>query len=159
MPQPPQFGSWVGSTQALPHLSRPEVQLKPQVPEEQKAVPPLGAVQALPQAPQFSTSEPVATHCPPQFVVPPGQLSVQTPLEQTLPDVQTVPQAPQLLLSVCLFTHALPQSARPVPQLGVQVPPTQVMEPPAGAAGQTLPHVPQLFLSLDVLTQAPLHLV
>jgi hypothetical protein len=138
-------------------LISPELQLNPQVPEVQNAVPPLGAAQALPQAPQFSTSDPVATHCPLQFVVPVGQLSVQAPFEQTLPDVQTVPQAPQLLLSVCLLTHSPLQRASPVPQLGVQAPLTHAMLPPAGAPGQTLPQLPQLFLSLEVLTHAPLH--
>jgi len=61
-PQPPQFGSWVGFTQVLPHLIRPELQVKPQVPPVQEACPPVGAEQTLPQAPQFCGSEPVATH-------------------------------------------------------------------------------------------------
>ncbi len=159
LPQPPQFGSWVGFTQEAPHLSKPALQVNPQAPAEQVAVAPLGAAQALPQAPQFSTSEPVATHCPLQLVVPVGQLSVHTPFEQTFPDPQAVPHAPQLLLSVCLFTHALPHSESPVPQLGVHVPLAHAMLPPVGAAGQALPQAPQLLLSVAVLTQAPLHLV
>ncbi len=143
----------------MPHLIRVPVQLKPHCPPEQNACPPVGAVQALPQAPQLNTSEPVETHCPPQFVVPPGQFSVHTPLEQTWPEPQALPQAPQLALSVCLFTHALPHSESPVPQLGVHVPLAHAMLPPVGAAGQALPQAPQLLLSVAVLTQAPLHLV
>jgi hypothetical protein len=157
VPHDPQFGSWVGLTQALPHLMSPPVQLKPHWPLEQKAWPPGGALQALPQPPQFRTSEPVATHWPLQFVVLPEQVRVHVPLEQTLPPVHTVPQPPQLLLSVCLLTQLLPQRARPVPQLAVQTPLTQAMLPPAGAVGQMLAHVPQLLASFEVLTQAPLH--
>lgn len=157
-PQPPQFGSWVGATQALPHLMRPAVQLKPHCPEEQVACPPEGAVHAVPQAPQFNGSEPVATHWPLQLVVPLGQLRVQRPLEQTLPAPQARPHAPQLALSVCLLTQALPHRERPALQLGAHCPPTHAVDPPAGAV-QASPQPPQWLGSLEVLTQAPLHLL
>lgn len=72
------------------------------------------------------------TQLPPQFVVPPVQLRVQTPLLQTLPPLQAMPQPPQLLLSVWVLTHVPEHSERPVPQLGAQVPLTQLVEPPDG---------------------------
>jgi hypothetical protein len=158
-PHPPQFGSCIGSTQKLPHLISGELQVKPQALPEQNAWPPGGAWHFVPQAPQFSGSDLVDTHCPPQFVVPLGQLRVQLPLEQTSLEPQILPQLPQFWLSVCLLTHAPLHSESPVPQLMVQAPPTQAVLPPVGATGQVLPQVPQLSLSLLVLTHAPLHFV
>jgi hypothetical protein len=113
----------------------------------------------LPHAPQFIASETVTTHWLLQFVVPFGQVTVQTPLEQTLPPLQVLAQAPQLLLSLCLLTQALPHSERPGLQLAVQWLATQAMLPPTGAVGQALPQVPQFMASLDVFEHAPLQLV
>ena len=61
-PHPPQLGSWLELTHEVPHLRSPPVQLKPHCPPEHDACPPGGAPQALPQLPQCSRSEPVATH-------------------------------------------------------------------------------------------------
>ena len=52
----------------------------------------------------------MSTHFPSQFVVPGGQLTVQTPFEQTMPVAQALPQAPQLPLSDCVLTQALAHS-------------------------------------------------
>lgn len=55
--QAPQlFGSVRVLTQACPHFVSPALQVKPQTPELQPALPPAGAEQALAQAPQLPTS-------------------------------------------------------------------------------------------------------
>lgn len=157
-PQAPQLGRLVGSTQVWPHLIRPELQLKPHTPPEQNGWPPLGAPHTMLHPPQFWVSDPVATHWPLQLVVPLGQLTVQTPLEQTCPAPQAVPQPPQLAVSVCVFTHALPHKLSPPLQVLTQLPVTHETEPPAGGV-HVVPQAPQFCTSLEVLTQRPLHLL
>ena len=63
-----------------------------------------------------------------------------------------MPQLPQLLLSAAVFTHVEPQSFWPLEH--PQEPPLHV-----APAGHTLPQLPQLFESVDVLVQAVPHCV
>lgn len=79
--------------------------MKPQVPLEQVGVALVGAVQAFAQAPQFSTSLWVLTHCPLQGVCPLPQEVVQIPLEHTCPVAQALPQPPQLAGLVWVLKH------------------------------------------------------
>jgi hypothetical protein len=66
-----------------------------------------GSVSVSVQFPLQLVSPPPQTHAPfvqhalLQFVVPPVQLVVHTPCEQTWPDAHTVPQPPQLFGSLC----------------------------------------------------------
>jgi hypothetical protein len=53
-------------------------------------------------------------------------------------------------------THAPPHARKPAAQAMPQVPALQVAEPPV-AAGQTLPHVPQLSGSLETSAQPSPH--
>jgi hypothetical protein len=66
-------------------LEYPLWQLKPQTLLEQVGVACNGAEQALSHAPQFWGSLGRLTHWPEQLVVPPVQLTVQVPFEQTSP--------------------------------------------------------------------------
>jgi hypothetical protein len=63
-------------------------------------------VQAVPHAPQLRLSESRNTQALPQFVSPPGQVVVQTPVEHTCVPPQAVPHAPQLAGSDARLTHA-----------------------------------------------------
>jgi hypothetical protein len=84
----------------------------------------------------------------------------QLPPAHTVPELQRWPQPPQLRLSVCPFTHvALPASAphkrsAPFGHTALHEPVTH-----ASPAGHTVPHLPQLSLSLLVSTHAVPHTV
>ena len=89
---PQYWGSVWSSTQVRPfdveHESGVEAaQLTLQSPLEHArapvAPPETGGVQTVVQSPQWSASLVVLMHCPPQFVVPPGQDTMQAPPEQT----------------------------------------------------------------------------
>jgi len=110
---------------------------------------------ALPQRPQFALFEVGSTHVMPHRMsdeehwhIPPTQLP---PLGHWCAHV------PQLLGSVWVLTHAFEQFASVAPesvvQLTVQTPVLQTGVP----AGQTFPQAPQLFGSLCVGVQIPLH--
>jgi hypothetical protein len=62
-------------------------------------------VQAVPQVPQFELSVWRFTQEAPHFVVPPVQLVVQLPAEQTSPEPHFLPHVPQFAGSVCMFAH------------------------------------------------------
>jgi hypothetical protein len=63
LPQPPQFcGSESTSMQSEPHWTKPELQVNPQPPPEQTALPFAGTVQMVPHVPQFCGSVPVFVH-------------------------------------------------------------------------------------------------
>ena len=83
-------------THAAPHLLKPAVQLKPQVPELQLGAPFAGASHTLPQTPQFDVSVCAVTQEPSQFVVPDGQDVVQAPPAHTWFAPHALPQPPQL---------------------------------------------------------------
>lgn len=107
--------------------------------------------QALPQAPQFASSNRVSVHTPAQLVSPSGQ--VQTLFSHDVPPVQTTPQPPQFKLSNVVSTHSAPQSV--VASGHAQAPFWQVCPPL-----QTLPQAPQLLLSELVSTHPlPQHVV
>jgi hypothetical protein len=107
--------------------------------------------------------------CVSEQVVPQRvSLAPQThwPPTQLAPDGQGTLQAPQLSGSLVRLTQELPHVARPtppsteppsteplVPQVTLQLPWEQT-----SPAGQAFPHPPQLFGSLCVSTQLPLHL-
>ena len=61
----------------------------------QRAIPPLGAVQALPQDEQWLADVFRSTQAPLQGVMPAGQALVHLPCAQTVPAEQTELQAPQ----------------------------------------------------------------
>lgn len=140
------------STQALPHLTKPVLQTKPQPPALQVAVPLAGAVQALPQLPQLFGSVAVAMQALPHFVYPLSQAKPQAPDAQVgLPFAgsgQTLPQAPQLLTLLPVFTQAPPHSASGEVQPDAHTPPLQTMP-----VSHTVPQVPQLNGSLFTSTQ------
>jgi hypothetical protein len=97
----------------------------------------VGAVQALPQAPQFASSELTSVHAAAhKFGADAGQAhpSPDAPDWHVWPPVQTVLQAPQWL-AVRRLVHAPPQH-------------------PCDAA-QTTPQPPQFFVSLPSLVQPP----
>jgi hypothetical protein len=125
----PVFGSWMGA-------QFPEGQ--PQIPSKHDS--PGG--QALPQAPQWSLLQQVATQVSPQRISPSGQQSPlgqsQIPSKQVKPGGQTLPQAPQLALSQQVSTQSPPHSAWP----GAQ--PTARQAPPAQTPlGQAFWQAPQ----------------
>jgi hypothetical protein len=94
----------------------------------------------------------VSTQEVPHLVVP-GRHS-HLPAMQASVEPQVTPQSPQLLKSFWMSRQVPAQTFEPV--VGqVQVPPTHA----AVAAGQVLPHVPQLRGSLVVSVQAPPHIV
>lgn len=86
---------WV-FTQADPHLVKPALHVKPQVPELQLGAPFGGASHTSPQMPQFEVSVWVLAQEPSQFVVPDGHEVVQVPPAHTWLSLQPLPQAPQL---------------------------------------------------------------
>ena len=63
----------------------------------------------------------ILTQDPEQLVVPPGQLVVQAPPEQTWFALHCLPQAPQLKKSLVLFTHLSPHLVNPASQLTPQL--------------------------------------
>jgi hypothetical protein len=74
---------------------------------------------------------------------------MQVPL-QTCPAVQATPHALQLATSVAVLEQACPQANSGAGQL--HAPLTQVWVPP-----QTVPHAPQLAVSVFGFTHAPPH--
>lgn len=94
----------------------------------------------------------------PQTHWPPAQLA---------PAGQGVLQAPQLSGSLVRSTQELPHVARPTPPPSTEPPSTEAPVPQVtvqlpweqtSPGGHALPHPPQLFGSLCVSTQLPLHL-
>ncbi|MEP7049029.1 MAG: hypothetical protein ABJB12_01700 [Pseudomonadota bacterium] len=81
---------------AVPHLANPWLQVLPQVPALQVAIPPAGASQTCPHAPQFSGSELVSMQLAPQALYPLSQLKLQV-------------AATQLAEPCCGVGHALSQ--------------------------------------------------
>src|SRR5690348_7258133 len=102
-----------------------------------------------PQAPQLLRSLRILTQTPLHSLLSLGQR--QPPLRQTWPSTQAWLQPPQWLVLVWVSTHCPLQTT--LSGLGqTHRSWTQVV-----AAGQTWPHLPQLFGSLRILTQTPLH--
>jgi hypothetical protein len=105
--------------------------------------------QDVPHAPQLPLSVPlVLTQAPPQSVgrVALGQLATQAVPEQTsVPFVGAAGQAAH----VPPTPFTLPQRSVPAAQL-LQTPPVQLVP-----VGQTWPQLPQLLLSVEVLTSQP----
>jgi hypothetical protein len=112
----------------------------------------------VPQAPQCAGFELVSTHWPPQFVVPPVQFSVHTPLAQTWPEPQVVPQPPQLFGSVCVFRHCVPHFVKPLLQMSWHEPLAHEFTPFGGSAQET-PQVPQFVSLVCVFTHWLPHFV
>jgi hypothetical protein len=124
-------------------------------------------------------------HCDGAVQIEPFASFVQAPAVHVAPAGQTLPQAPQLLVLVVWSTHVPPQFSwpvgqqmlpvGPVPVFGVHVSPVMQVAPglhgePVGTlpqtppaqvelAGQTLPQLPQLLLSVAVFTHAVPHSV
>jgi hypothetical protein len=94
----------------------------------------------------------VATHIPPQLVVPVPHTELHIPVLHVAGAVQRAPQRPQLARSRLVSTQAVPQRVSPVPQR--HIPPEQVCSAP-----QALPQRPQLALSVMVFTHVAPHIV
>jgi hypothetical protein len=155
MPQPPQFMGSVAVAVHMPglplggHLISP-LGHAPQAPAVHIA--PTG--QPMPQPPQLTGSVMVLEHTPLQFIVPFGQ--AQWPETQAAPIGHAMPHPPQLLGSLEVLTQPLGQLVRFAPQTQAVTPPTVWQVEPVP---QTLPHTPQLELSVVRSTHAPLQVV
>jgi hypothetical protein len=102
-PQDPQLrGSLAGSTQASPQRTAPAAQTQ-LLPLQIWETP-----QALPQAPQFCSSEETLMHELPQVVKPVAQVAAQRPRLQTWPAAQALPQLPQFAGLVSRFAQSAP---------------------------------------------------
>src|SRR4051812_41820647 len=93
----------------------------------------------VPQAPQFFGSLFLSTQKLPHLVLPPPQVTEQTPAEQTWLALHVVPQAPQFLGSLLLSTQRLPHLVLPPPQVRAHTPAEQTWP-----ALHTVPQAPQL---------------
>ena len=171
-PHEPQFATliWVFVSQPFDkvpsQLPNPESHAMAQDPTEQLAVP-FTLLQSVPQLPQFATLEFVFTSQP--LVDTPSQLA--NPLVQAVSEhvpegheavafgrLHVEPHAPQFerVVSVVSQPSAAMPLQSPKPGLHVetpQTPPTQFGVPPA--AGQTLPHTPQLLMLVAVFVSQP----
>ncbi len=120
------------------------------------AAPFAGALQAAPHMPQSETLLFRSTHASPHFVKPGLQVNPHWPLVHVGVALegaaQTVPQPPQFEVSPETTTQLPLQFVVPIGHDIVQEPPAQTSFVP-----QAFPHVPQLFLSLCVLTHALPH--
>ena len=106
LPQAPQLlGSLLVSTQPALHSMNGLRQAKSQVPPAQLGAAWGGALQIVPQAPQFDVLLARLTHEPAQLVVPFGQLSLQLPWLHTSPAPHRLMQEPQCSLSDNRSTH------------------------------------------------------
>src|SRR5438128_3423961 len=107
----------------------------------------LGNTQALPQVPQLLTSTLVLTHTPPHRVWPGGHAACwQMPPTHALFGPHAKPHCPQLSGSVERFTQPPPQNVVPPWQNDWHCPAEHDWP-----GAQALPHVPQCWLSADVL--------
>jgi hypothetical protein len=115
----------------------------------------------LPHVPQFALSVSVSTHAPeqrlkPELHVVPQLLFTQV-AEPLVTPGQILPQVPQLFTSLLVSTQASEQrmkgSVHWKPQLPLQV------GVALGGAGHTVPHLPQLDVSLATSTHEPLQSV
>jgi hypothetical protein len=130
--------------------------VKPQAPAAQVARPCAGTVQRVPQALQLFGSLVVSVQALPHIVKPDAQVKAHwLPLQTAVPWAglgQTLPHMPQLSAEVVTSTQARSQSMKP----GVHAGAHPVLAH-TWSAVHVLPHPPQLFGSLEVATQAPLH--
>ena len=118
------------------------------MPDEHTGTPLAGAVQVVPQVPQFCTSEPVLVQEPSQFVSVAPQSSPQLPIKQTSPLSQGLLQALQCSALDIRFTQTPEHSVRPLGQLLPHTPALQVAVPPLGAVHLS-PQSPQFCVSLE----------
>ena len=155
LPHAPQSAlSEVRSTHPPAQADRPAVQVPVQTPDEQSGVLP---PQAVPHLPQFAALVVRSTHVPLHNVMPAGQThvpaleaSVAVELVQNVPPVHLVPHVPQLALSALRSTQAPLQLVVPAPQPAE----LHMLLEQVCVFAQALPHAPQLFGSLAVVTQA-----
>jgi hypothetical protein len=146
LPHAPQLlMSLVVSKHALPQRIRGRVHWKLHVPL-QTGMAFGGAMHAVPHFPQLEVSEARFTHEPPQLVWVP-QSAVHTPALHTVPALQTVLQPPQCFESDCRSMHAFPHTVYPELHLAPQAEAVHTAEPLAGI-GHTVPHFPQLAMSV-----------
>jgi hypothetical protein len=109
----------------------------------------------MPQPPQSSGSVVVSVHTLLHVISPVGH--VQLPEMHDAPEGHTVPHPPQLLVSrVVSKQPAEPQAVSPVPHRHAVTP---ALVPQLEPGPQTIPHEPQLKLSVARFTQLPLHAV
>jgi len=118
----------------------PAGQAPTQEPAAQLAVPPAGAAQACPQAPQLAASDRVSTQNAPQRTVPVAQVGRHAPATQTSDGGHPLPQAPQLARSIRTSTQVVPQPVSGAAQVGV---PAQAPATHDCPARQARPQPPQ----------------
>jgi hypothetical protein len=133
-------------TQVPPQFDCPVGHASTQLEATQVTVPPIGATQARPQAPQLAGSVAVLTHAPPHAVSPPAQ--PQVPVESHTPPAGPV-HAPEVR-GAALHTVVVPVGAHtrvpvcwqpPVPA-EVQAVPVALQVPPQFDCPAAQPHVP-----------------
>lgn len=150
-PHMPQFARSVLRLTHTPlHADSPAGHVETQLPATHVALPPVGAEQRIPQAPQLAGSVCKFTHEAPHIA--PAQVVPQVPIEHTSALVHARPHMPQFAVSLERVTQRAPQSSCPAGHL--HAPATQVCSPM-----QTLSHAPQWLLLLASKTQRPLHFV
>lgn len=99
-----------------------------------------GALQELPQPPQWLVLLLVSTHELPHIV--PLQEDLHTPPSQVCPPAQAEPQPPQCDGFVCVLTQAVPHFVSPESHTKSQPVWAQTADAPPGAT-QALPQAPQ----------------
>jgi hypothetical protein len=124
----------------------------------QMAIPPDGASQAFPQAPQFSGSELVSIQSAPQGLYPLSQLVPQVEAAQTAAPCcgagHALAQLPQCAAEVAVSTQAPLQLTAPLWHVSAQWPAEQTLP-----AGQTVWQAPQCPGSLLRSVQSMSHCV
>jgi hypothetical protein len=156
----PQFWASVCSATQRPlQLVKPASQATPHTAAVQVAAPLAGAGHFIPQAPQFRGSDWSSRQAPLHEMNPVLQLKPHVELAHfgvpLAGAMQVLPQVAQFLGSVVVSTQLLPQ----VVGVGAMQEVTHAPPEQTWLAPQAMPQAPQLFLSLDRLTQAPLQAV
>ena len=127
----------------MPHVELPQV-----------GAPLAGAGQALAQAPQLATSDLRSTHAPPHLAKPTLQEMPQVELEQVAAPLAGAghawPQEAQFWASLVVSVQLPPQFVG----VGAEQVVTHIPLEQTWLAPQGVLQAPQLFLSLDRLTQA-----
>jgi len=137
LPHAPQL-AWapITSTQALPHLVKPDAQPELHLPSEHTWV----AGHALLHAPQLLGFEAVSTQLAPHAVVVAAQ--PHFPALHAWPTKHAAPHAPQFALSVLRFRHSAPHSVLWLVHVALGLPP--LFAPPLPAEVPTPGAVPAL---------------
>ncbi len=144
------------STHAPSQAIVPGPQVKLQTPAAHFGVPPVGAVQTFPQAPQCCRLFATLMHAPEHAVRFVSQTRTHAPPWHAWPAAQERPHSPQFFGSEARATQASLHSAVPALQCASQRPPAQLELPFIGGA-QLTSQAPQFAGSFASSTQRPSH--